>query len=323
MPRPLQANRATPPLNVLVTGITGYVGSLIVDPLLRQGHSVRGYARHPERVRPGGPSGVPIVTGDAVSGAGLDEALRDIDVAYFLIHSMEPSDADGDVFSSRERIAAERFAEAAQAAGVTRIVYLGGLVPATGPRSAHLSSRLTVERILLAAVPASVAFRASIVIGSRSRSFRFLVRLVERLPVLAVPAWSVHRTQPIDERDVAAMLVRAADSPAVAGATLDIGGPDVVTYGGLIDRIADLMLVDRPAVRFRRLTVTPIASRVAALIAGEEHALIGPLMESLDGDLLPGDDLAATLLPVRLHSLDAAIEHALREWEAGEELAAR
>jgi uncharacterized protein YbjT (DUF2867 family) len=321
MPRPLQANGATTPLNVLVTGITGYVGSLIVDPLLRQGHTVRGFARHPERFRPGEGSGVPIVAGDAVSGAGLTEAMRGIDVAYFLIHSMEPS--DGDAFSSRERIAAERFAEAAQAAGVARIVYLGGLVPATGPRSAHLSSRMAVERILLAAVPASVAFRASIVIGSRSRSFRFLVRLVERLPVLAVPAWSVHRTQPIDERDVVAMLVHAAGSPAVAGATLDIGGPDVVTYGGLIDRIADLMLVDRPAVRFRRLTVTPIASRVAALIAGEEHALIGPLMESLDGDLLPGDDLATTLLPVRLHSLDAAIEHALREWEAGEELAAR
>jgi uncharacterized protein YbjT (DUF2867 family) len=321
MPRPLQAHGAGAPLTVLVTGITGYVGSLIVDPLVREGHHVRGFARRPDRARPGVAAGVPIVAGDAVTGAGLEEALDGVDVAYFLIHSMEAS--DGAAFSSRERIAAQRFAQAAQAAGVTRVVYLGGLVPETGPRSAHLASRLAVERILLKAVPDSVAFRASIVIGARSRSFRFLVRLVERLPVLAVPAWSGYRTQPVDERDVVTMLVAAAGSPTVGGATLDIGGPDTVTYGDLLDRIADLMLVDRPALRFRRLTVTPIASRVAALIAGEDHALIGPLMESLNGDLLPRDDRAATLLPVRLHSLDAAIEHALREWEAGEELAAR
>ena len=110
-----------------------------------------------------------------------------MDVAYFLIHSMEP--AAQDPFASRERIAAERFAAAAQAAGIDRIVYLGGLVPAAGPRSAHLASRMAVEQILQEAVPESVALRASIVIGARSRSFRFLVRLVERLPVLAVPAW--------------------------------------------------------------------------------------------------------------------------------------
>ena len=321
MPRPLQAPGAPAPLSVLVTGITGYVGSLIVDPLVREGHRVRGFARRPDRARPGVPAGVPIVTGDAVTGAGLEEALDGVDVAYFLIHSMESS--DGDAFSSRERIAAQRFAHAAQAAGVTRVVYLGGLVPRTGPVSAHLASRLAVERILLEAVPDSVAFRASIVIGARSRSFRFLVRLVERLPVLAIPAWSGYLTRPVDERDVVTMLVAAAGSPAVGGTTLDIGGPDAVTYGDLIDRIADLMLVDRPALRLRRLTVTPIASRIAALIAGEDHALIGPLMESLDGDLLPRDERAAALLPVRLHSLNAAIEHALREWEAGEPLAAR
>ena len=105
-------------------------------------------------------------------------------------------------------------------------------------------------------------------IGARSRSFRFLVRLVERLPVLAVPAWNQNRTQPIDERDLVELLVRAATSESVAGSSLDVGGPDVVTYGELIDRIRELMLVGRPTVSFRRLTVTPIASRIAALIAG-------------------------------------------------------
>lgn len=304
-------------MNVLVTGITGYVGSLMAARLAREGHTVRGFARRPGRLA----AGVPVVTGDAVTGTGLEEAMAGVEVAYFLIHSMEPSTEDA--FTSRERASAENFARAAAAAGVRRIVYLGGLVPEGGPRSSHLTSRMAVEHILLNAVPESVVLRASIVIGARSRSFRFLVRLVERLPVLAVPAWRMHRTAPIDERDIVELLTRAAVAEGVAGAVLDAGGPDIVTYGELIDRIADLMLVDRPALRFKRLTVTPIASRVAAIVAGEEYELIGPLMESLDSDLLPRDDRAARLLGVRLHRLDAAIEHALAEWERDEPLRAR
>ena len=304
-------------VNVLVTGITGYVGSLMVPRLEREGHRVRGFAREPDRVI----ADVPVIAGDAISGDGLERALDGIDVAYFLIHSMEPG--AGDPFASRERMAAERFAAAAGAAGVRRIVYLGGLVPHGGPRSSHLASRMAVEEILRHAVPDSVALRASMVIGARSRPFRFLVRLVERLPVMAVPAWRTHRTAPVDERDVVELLTAAAGNDQVRGATLDVGGPDVVSYGELIDRIADLMLVRRPALRFRRLTVTPIASRVAAVIAGERYELIGPLMESLNSDLVPADDRAMQLLGVRPHRLNAAIEHALADWERDEPLAAR
>jgi uncharacterized protein YbjT (DUF2867 family) len=304
-------------MNILVTGISGYIGSLVAPRLKRDGHAVRGFARHPERVN----SGVPVIGGDAISGAGLQRALDGVDVAYFLIHSMEPG--GGDSFANRERSAAQRFADVARAAGVRRIVYLGGLVPEDGPRSDHLASRLEVERILLQSLPSSVALRASIVIGARSRSFRFLVRLVERLPVLAEPAWHGNRTQPIDERDMVELLARSATNDAVAGQTLDVGGPDLVSYGELIERIRDLMLLNRPAVRFKRLTVTPIASRIAAVIAGEQHELIGPLMESLDTDLIPGDDRAAKLLMVKLHSLNAAIERSLREWEVTEPLKAR
>ena len=196
-------------------------------------------------------------------------------------------------------------------------------MPAGGPASDHLASRLEVEQILLEAAPCSVALRASIVIGAGSRSFRFLVRLVERLPVLALPAWHVNRTRPIDERDMVELLARAATNDSVCGQSLDVGGPDLVSYGELIHRIADHMLVHRPTINFSRWTVTPIASRISASIAGEKHELIGPLMESLDRDLLPRDNRAAELLNVRLHSLDAAIEHALRDWEATEQLAAR
>jgi uncharacterized protein YbjT (DUF2867 family) len=304
-------------MNILVTGISGYVGSRLAPRLQRHGHTVRGLSRRTARP----PHGVTMFVGDVVSGAGLDSALDGVDVAYYLIHSMEPS-TDG-AFNVREALGAENFARAAHAAGVRRIVYLGGLVPPRRPASAHLASRLAVEEILLGAGPCTVALRASIVIGAGSRSFRFLVRLVERLPVLAVPAWRTNRTNPIDERDVIEMLARAADAGGVCGRSLDVGGPDVVTYGELIDRIRDHMLVARPTLNFKRLQLTPIASRISALIAGEQYELIGPLMESLKGDLLVADNRATELLGVRLHSLDAAIEHALREWEATEPLAAR
>ena len=302
-------------MNVLVTGISGYVGSLVAARLRAEGHTVRGFARTPERVT----VDVPVVAGDAVTGAGLDRALSGVELAYFLIHSME---AGSDPFTSRECDAARRFADAARNAGVGRIVYLGGPVPSEGPRSDHLRSRLEVERMLLDAVPDSIALRASIVIGARSRSFRFLVRLVERLPVMAIPGWGANRTAPIDERDILEMLVGAAQA-SPGGRTLDAAGPDVVTYRDLIIRIADAMLVDRPTVGLGRLTVTPIASRVAAAIAGEAPELIAPLMESLETDLLPTGELAAPSLMVRLHTLDAAIEHALCEWEHTEPLAAR
>lgn len=304
-------------MNILITGITGYIGSRLAPRLARDGHAVRGLSRQ------GGENAreFPTVEGDAVTGAGLDRALDRIDVAYYLIHSMEPS-LNG-TFAERERVAAENFARAARAAGTPRIIYLGGLIPAGGARSAHLASRLAVERILLEAAACSAALRASIVIGTGSRSFRFLVRLVERLPVLAVPAWGTRRTAPIDERDIVELLARAATSVEICGQSLDAGGPEAVTYGELIDRIREHMLVSRPTIGFKRLTVTPIASRIAAVIGGEEYELIGPLMESLNEDLLASDDRAARLLGVRLHSLDSAIEHALREWESTEPLAAR
>ena len=267
------------------------------------------------------PASLDFVRGDAITGAGLDEALDGIDVAYFLIHSMEGDGRNG--FEDDERAAAENFVTAAQRAGVRRVVYLGGLVPPDRRPSRHLRSRLEVERILLAGLPEAVALRASIVIGARSRSFRFMVHLVERMQIITLPAWREHRTQPIDARDVGSFLLAAATTPhATGGLSLDIAGPDVLSYGQMIERIADLMLVRRRALRLGR-NATPVVAPIAAAIAGEDTGFIAPLMESLAGDLLPRDDRAAALLGVRLHSFDRAVERALREWEAAEPLAAR
>jgi uncharacterized protein YbjT (DUF2867 family) len=303
-------------MNILVTGITGYIGSLLAPRLLADGHTVRGFSR-----RASLPGGIPVVSGDAVSGAGLAEACRGIDVAYYLMHSLEPT-IDGSL-GARELRAARNFAEAARAAGTERIVYLGGLIPARGARSPHLASRLAVENVLREAVPCPIALRASIVVGAGSRSFRILVRLVERMPVIPLPAWRSHRTSPIDERDMLAILARAATAPDLCGRHVDVAGPEEVSYGDLVQRIRDHLLLGRPTISFKRLTATPVVSRVAAMIAGEDHSLIGPLMESLEDDMLPSEPYASDLVGVRLHSLDAAIERALREWEAVEPLAAR
>jgi uncharacterized protein YbjT (DUF2867 family) len=308
-------------MQTLVTGVSGYVGAALAERLRRDGHAVRGFARSRERVAAAGVELDELVLGDVTTGAGLERALDGVDVAYYLIHSMEGAAAGA--FADAERRSADAFAAAAARAGLRRVVYLGGLVPRDAPLSRHLGSRLAVESALLGAVPEAIALRASIVIGARSRSFRFLVRLIERLPVMALPAWRENRTAPIDGRDMLEYLARAATAPSeLAGRSWDIGGPDVMTYAAMIARISDALMVRRPALGLG-LSLTPVASVVAAAIAGEDPALIEPLMESLEHDLLPRDGDSARAFGVRLHKFDAAVERALREWEHTEELAAR
>src|SRR3954469_12693353 len=305
----------------LVTGATGYVGGRLTGRLLSEGRSVRALARDASRLA--GLTGVDAVSGDLVLDTGLEAALDGVETAYYLVHSMAPAaGANGD-FAARDRQAARNFARAAGAAGVERIVYLGGFVPQEARLSPHLNSRLEVERILLEAAPKSTALRASIIIGARSSSFRILVRLVERLRLLPFPAWRDHRTQPIFERDAIEVLARTPDTPGAAGRSLDIGGPEVLSYGAMIERIAELIGVGRTPVRLR-LSQTPAASAVVAGIVGAAVELVRPLMESLEHDLLPRPDAnARDVYGIAGHPFDRAVEHALREWESTEELTAR
>jgi uncharacterized protein YbjT (DUF2867 family) len=309
-------------MEILILGVTGAVGSALAARLLAEGHTVRGLSRRaPDLQRRPDLSDVQFHTGDAISGAGLDRALHGVEVAYYLVHSMEGS--AGHEFPALELRGAENYAGAAELAGVRRTLYLGGPAPVDAQLSPHLASRLAVERRLADATPESLTFRASIVIGAHSRSFRFLVRLVERLPVLVLPAWRDHRTAPVDERDVSALLARGASVPDIEHETLEIAGPDVLSYRELIERIRDLMVLGRPSIGLPGPTFTAIAARIAALVASEDPGFIEPLMESLDSDLLLDGSQAAARLGVRRHRLDAAIEHALAEWERSEPLSAR
>ena len=334
-------------MRILVTGASGFVGSLLIPRLLADGHDVRALGREEQRVSaalereapPHGAGEVQILRGDAVSGEGLKRALAGVELAYYLIHSMERSSASpaspvaGASFAQRDHVAAENFAAAARAAKVSRLIYLGGLLPGAGeqPRPArgaavsaasrHLESRADVERILLEAIPGSLALRSSIVIGARSRSFRLLVRLVERMPVLTLPSWRTNRTQPIDARDIIEMLAVSATQAEVGG-FVDVGGPEVLSYEEILTRLAELMLVNRPSLGVG-VSATPFTARLAAAITGEDPELVSALMESLDGDLLAGGEDAAQLLGVELHSFDSAVEHALSDWERFQALAAR
>jgi uncharacterized protein YbjT (DUF2867 family) len=303
----------------LVTGATGYVGGLLVRRLRAEGRPVRALARDPKRLAAA--DGVEPRAGDLLRGDGLEDALDGCATAYYLVHSMEKG-GDGD-FASRDRTAARNFGRAARAAGVERIVYLGGLVPEGGPRSEHLRSRMEVEEILLEEVPRSTALRASIVIGAHSSSFRILVRLVERLRVLPFPAWREKRTQPIDERDVVELLARTPQVPAAEGRSLDVGGRDVVSYGEMIERIADALGVGRMPLPLPT-SQTPAASAVVSAIVGQPIELVRPLMESLEHDLLPRPGAeAAPLYGLRPRPFGRAVDRALLEWERTEELAAR
>jgi uncharacterized protein YbjT (DUF2867 family) len=302
----------------LVTGATGYVGDRLLRRLTAEGRAMRAFARRPDRVerRPG----VEVFGGDLLSGKGLAEALEGCSTAYYLVHSMEPS-PEGH-FYDRDRRAAETFGAAAAGAGLERIVYLGGIAPAGG-LSRHLRSRLEVEEVLLGAVPGSTALRASIVIGAGSSSFRVLVRLVERLRVLPLPAWRTNRTQPVDERDVVEFLARTPMVPAAAGRSLDIAGPDLLSYGQMIERIADLMGVGRTPLRLRA-SLTPPASAVVSAVTAQPLELVRPLMESLESDVLPRDaEEAPRMYGIRPRPFDRAVEHALAEWESLEPLGAR
>jgi uncharacterized protein YbjT (DUF2867 family) len=304
----------------LIVGATGYVGTLLTKALVDQGRSVRALARRPPTVTPGGP--VETVRGDVLKDEGIDAALEGCDVAYYLVHSME---AGASSFAARDRQAAENFVAACRRTGVDRVVYLGGIRP-SGSLSPHMRSRLEVERILMEGLSAATGLRASIIIGAGSPSFRLMVRLIERIPVLPLPPWRHRRTQPVAERDVIECLVRTPLIETTSGRSIDVAGPDVLAYVEILGGIAAELGIVRPELDLPVFTA-PAFAAVASRIAGADTDLVRALMGSLDADVLPRSERAAQelqeLYGIKPLPFVRAVRRALADWERDEPLAAR
>jgi uncharacterized protein YbjT (DUF2867 family) len=221
---------------VLLTGATGYVGGRLLSRLEQRGVRVRCLSRRPEALRGRVGPTTETVAGDAFDRASLSAALQGVDTAYYLVHSMG---ADRD-FEAMDRIAAANFAQAAHAAGVRRIIYLGGLGNPDQALSKHLRGRQETGDVLRTRHPQVVEFRASIVIGSGSLSFEMIRALVERLPVMICPRWVQVMAQPIAVEDLLAYLLEALDLADGPSSIYEIGGPDQVSYGQIMHEYARL-----------------------------------------------------------------------------------
>jgi uncharacterized protein YbjT (DUF2867 family) len=269
---------STQPRRALVTGVTGYIGSRLVPRLLDEGWQVRVLTRNASKVADRTwRDRVEVVEGDATSASTLAEALADVDVAYYFLHSM---DGQGN-FVERDRALAQTFGRCAKDAGVGRIVYLSGLHPQDGELSDHLASRVEVGDILLASGVPTAVLQAAVILGSGSASFEMLRHLTTRLPAMITPKWLDNQIQPIAVRDVLHLLVAAADLPADSNRTFDIGGPDVLTYREMINRFAKIAGL-RPRLIVSVPVLTPyLASQWVGLVTPVPTGVAKPLVGSL------------------------------------------
>jgi uncharacterized protein YbjT (DUF2867 family) len=295
-------------VRALVTGATGFIGGRLAVALAAGGADVRCLARSRARAGALERAGLEIHQGDVLDPPTLTGAGRDIDVAYYLIHSMgRGGDAN---FAERERRAAAAFAAMAAREGVGRVVYVGGLGE---PHSRHLRSRHDTAELLAEHGPPLTYFRASMVVGARSESYRTLRYLVQRLPAMIAPAWLNIATQPIAVDDLVAYLIAAPRVAASAGREVQIGGPDVLTYGDMLDRMAealDLPIRPKLPVPF----ITPwLSSLWIGLVTPVDAAVARPLIEGLAAPTVVTDPAGAGLFDVRPMSFREALRRAVAE----------
>ena len=290
---------------IAVAGATGYIGGLLCARLREEGREVRALVRRPERAERLSRLGCEVNQADVLDRTSLDPALEGVDVAYYLVHSMGRG-ADGD-FASRDRRGAQNFAAAAAEAGVRRVVYLGGL----GEGSEHLDSRHAAAQTLRAGEVPVTYFRAAAVIGAGSESFRTVLYLVRRLPVMITPRWVTIRTQPIAVDDVLAYLAAASDLDAELDREIQLGGPDVTTYGGMIDGLARAM-DRRPPLRITVPVLTPYLSSLwIGLVTPVDAGVARPLIEGMATETVVSDPTGMALFAIERTSLAIALHDAL------------
>jgi uncharacterized protein YbjT (DUF2867 family) len=294
---------------VLLTGASGYVGGRLIPLLEQQPVMLRCLARNPEKLRSRVGESTEVVRGDVLDAPSLDEALRGVHTAYYLVHSMSGSKD----FENEDRQAAANFAQAAKKAGVRRIIYLGGLGDDADPRlSPHLRSRHEVGRILRACGVETLEFRASLVIGTGSLSFDLVKSLTDRLPIMICSSWLATPTQPIAVDDVLTYLLAAKDLPPGASQIFEIGCQDVTTYGNMIRECALQKGVMRWLISVPVLTPY-LSSLWLALVTPTSFEVGRHLIEGLKNPTVVRDKKALEVFTIRPMAIRGAIQKALVE----------
>lgn len=294
-------------MRILVTGASGYVGSRLVHELRERDHSVGSVVRDPSRVA--FDSSVVVHRADLLDPASLEAIGGDYSAAFYLVHSMGRG---GDAhYEERDVAAASNFARFAAAAGIGRVIYLGGL--GDRPGSQHLRSRLRVGQILRDEGPSLTWFKAGMVVGAGSESYRTLRSLVERLPVMLAPSWLSTPTQAIAIGDLLLYLTQALDKSETGAREIQIGSPEILTYGQMLDQMA-VALGRRPRLRLPVPLLTPwLSSHWIGLVTPVDAGVARPLIEGLSTETVVTDHSGMALFDVTPRSFDQALREALAE----------
>ena len=297
-------------MHVLVTGANGYIGLRLIQALLDAGHEITAVIRDRRRFPVGNfgrnEARLHLVEADFLDAASLARLPYAINAAYYLIHSM----GSGGDFASKEELCASNFSVAAKAHGWKRIIYLGGLAADEGPLSKHLSSRRRVEETLRASGVPLTVLRASIIVGSGSASFEIVRDLAEKLPLLVTPRWVHTHCQPIAIRNVLDYLTALLDHPETAHGTYDIGGPEVMSYLGLIKGYCQVRGLRRVFVPTRLLSPR-LSSGWLCLLTSTSFPLARSLVDSLTHETVCHDSKIRDIIPLELLTYREAVERAL------------
>lgn len=296
---------------ILVTGASGYVGGRLVVELLSRGYQVRAMVRRKREIHANRWPGAEIAEADALRPDSLREAMQDIRVAYYLIHSMMLGPRS---FSKSDLQAARNFAEAAQATGVERIIYLGGLGERQSDLSEHLRNRIEVAEVLRCGTAAVTILRAAVILGSGSASYEIMQHLVSVLRLIFIPKWGNSRCQPIAVRDVMKYLIGVIEAEGTEGQEFDIGGVEIMSYRQMLERLAQLL--NRRILLLRAPVSDPrIYGYLVSLLTPVPAPIVNCLMESLRNNVVCQDTGIRSVLPFKTMSFEEAIKAAIAKLE--------
>ncbi len=291
-------------LTVLVTGASGFVGSHLCEALVAEGHDVRAMTRHPESYEGAGEP----VFGDVSDPASLAVALRGADAAYYLVHALDSTD-----FVQKDATAARMFAAAAEKAELRQIVYLGGLGRDDQELSDHLRSRREVERLLADGPVPVTALRAAIVVGHGGISWEMTRQLVDHLPAMVVPHWAMTKTQPIALVDMIRYLTGVLDRDEALGQTYEVGGPEVLTYAEMMQRVSRIVKGHSLPMVAVPLLTPRLSSHWLSFVTDVDLETARNLIDSMSNEVVVTDRPITDLIPGEPMSYDDAVREALRE----------